>query len=155
MTDNNFLDIDPIETQEWIDAFNSVVQEETPERAGFLLKKLVERAAQEGVTLPFTTPYVNTIPVASQEPYPGDEELEDKISALIRWNAMGMVVRGGQHSSELGGHIASYASAATIYEVGFNHFFHAPNNFYNIPTGATENGFHFLNYFSITANRSI
>lgn len=128
MTDETqTTDLDPIETQEWLAALRSVVKHEGAARAKFILQQLIEKARTSGVDLPIglTTAYINTIPVQAEVEFPGDEELEKKISALIRWNAVMMVLRGGKKSSELGGHIATYASAATLYEVGFNHFFHA------------------------------
>lgn len=124
MTD---IDLDPIETQEWLAALRSVVKHEGPERAKYILQQLIERARSTGVDLPIglTTAYINTIPATAETTFTGDEDLEKKISAIIRWNAVMMVLRGGKKSSELGGHIATYASAAILYEVGFNHFFHA------------------------------
>ncbi len=114
-------DIDPIETQEWLAALTDVKKHDGQERVDFLLKKL-------GVsdTVELNTPYINTIPVASQPQYPGDQELERSIRAGIRWNAAAMVVRASQKDLELGGHIGTYASAATLIEVGFNHFWSAP-----------------------------
>jgi pyruvate dehydrogenase E1 component len=124
-----YLDKDPLETKEWIDALLSVLKFEGADRAQFLLQQLINKARQRGLdlTTSLNTPYVNTIPVALEPPFPGDEKLEKRIAALIRWNAVMMVLQAGKVSSELGGHIATYASAATLYEVGFNHFFHAAN----------------------------
>ena len=124
-----YLDKDPLETKEWIDALLSVLKFEGPDRAQFLVQQLINKARQRGLDLSacLHTPYVNTIPVELEPPFPGDEKLEKRIAALIRWNAMMMVLQAGKVSSELGGHIATYASAATLYEVGFNHFFHAAN----------------------------
>ena len=121
-------DADPVETQEWIDALKGVLENEGPERAHFLLEKLVDLARRSGGYLPFSaqTAYINTIPPHLEAKSPGDHELEHRIRSIIRWNAMAMVVRANKQSSELGGHIASFASAATLYDVGFNHFFHAP-----------------------------
>ncbi len=121
------LDSDPIETKEWLDALRSVLKEEGTERAEFLIQQLIDRARQQGLVLPgsITTPYINTIPVNREPSFPGDKKIEKRIAAFIRWNAVMMVLRAGKVSSELGGHIATYASAATLYEVGFNHFFHA------------------------------
>jgi pyruvate dehydrogenase E1 component len=123
------LDPDPIETKEWIDALLSVLKFEGAERANFLIQQLITKAWQLGLNLPaaLTTPYVNTIPANKEPAFPGDEKLEKRIAALIRWNAVIMVLRAGKVSAELGGHIATYASAATLYEVGFNHFFQAPS----------------------------
>lgn len=121
-------DIDPLETQEWLDALNAVIENEGVERAHFLLEQLIDDARRNGANLPFTnnTAYLNTIPTHLEQRTPGDPELEDRIRSFIRWNAMAMVVRANKESSELGGHIASFASAATLYDIGFNHFFHAP-----------------------------
>ena len=125
-----FNDIDPQETQEWLDALSAVIEVEGVERAHFLLEQLIDNARRNGANLPFTnnTAYLNTIPTHLEERIPGDPELEYKIRSIIRWNAMAMVVRANKESSELGGHIASFASAATLYDVGFNHFFHAPDH---------------------------
>ena len=122
-------DADPQETREWLDALESVLEREGPDRAHFLLEKLVEKARNSGAYIPFNanTAYVNTIPLSREERLPGNAELEQKIRALVRWNAMAMVVRANKESSGLGGHIASFASAATLYDVGFNHFFRAAN----------------------------
>jgi pyruvate dehydrogenase E1 component len=122
-------DVDPQETREWLDALESVLEHEGPERAHFLLEKLVEKARRSGAYIPFnaTTAYINTIPPSREERSPGNAELEHKIRSLVRWNALAMVVRANKESSELGGHIASFASAATLYDVGFNHFFRAVN----------------------------
>ncbi len=127
MTDQH--DIDPIETREWLDALSAVLKNEGVERAHFLLEQLIDNARRNGATLPFTnnTAYLNTIPPYLEQRTPGDPELEYRIRSFIRWNAMAMVVRANRESSELGGHIASFASAATLYDVGFNHFFHAPD----------------------------
>src|SRR5436190_23393571 len=121
------VDIDPVETAEWLEALESVVAHDGPERAGELLDRVVDRARRTGVQAPAAapTPYVNTIPVERQASYPGDLELEHRIRSMIRWNAMAMVLQANKESSELGGHIASYQSAATLYEVGFHHFWHA------------------------------
>ena len=118
-------DIDPIETQEWLDALNAVMMNDGHDRAQFLLKSLINKAQAEGCSpdLPPTTPYRNTIKAHEEKPFPHDEGMGRRIAALIRWNAVAMVLRGGKYASELGGHIASYASAATLYEVGFNYFF--------------------------------
>ena len=124
-----YPDVDPQETREWLDALESVLETEGPERAHFLLEKLVDRARRSGAYIPFsaTTAYVNTIPAGREEHLPGDPELEARLRALVRWNAMATVVRANKDSSELGGHIASFASAATLYDIGFNHFFRAAN----------------------------
>src|SRR5512141_415432 len=120
-------DIDPLETREWIDALDALIAEEGPERATYLLRRLLQHARTRRVPLPqgLATPYVNTIGLAEQPPYPGNLEIESRLSSLVRWNALAMVVRANRESPELGGHIASYASAADLFEVGFNHFFRA------------------------------
>ncbi len=122
-------DKDPIETREWLDALASVVEHEGPERAQFLIKALLRQARKENVPLPtkFNTPYMNTISPEEGAHFPGDKTIERRIQALIRWNAMAMVVRAGKKAPEVGGHIATFASAATLYDVGFNHFFRAPS----------------------------
>ncbi len=121
-------DNDKQETQEWLDALESVLELEGPERAHFILEQLIDKARRSGAFLPYSanTAYINTIPPALEVPMPGDPEMEHRIRSLIRWNAMAMVVRANRSSSELGGHIASFQSAATLYDVGFDHFFHAP-----------------------------
>lgn len=122
-------DIDTQETREWLDALDAVLEYEGTERAHYLLERLIERARRAGAYLPFSanTAYINTIPASKEERLPGDAGLERRIRSLIRWNALAMVVQANRESSELGGHIASFASSATLYDVGFNHFFHAPN----------------------------
>jgi len=121
-------DIDPEETQEWIESLESVLEREGPERAHFLLERLIDKTRRSGIYLPFSakTAYVNTIPLTKQRPIPGDQAIEHSIRSVIRWNAAAMVVHANRKSSELGGHIASFASAATLYDVGFMHFFRAP-----------------------------
>jgi pyruvate dehydrogenase E1 component len=118
-------DVDPLETAEWRESLAAVVRSQGPERARFLLEVLLQQAHHDGVRLPFTanTPYVNTIPVEAQPPFPGNREIERRIKSIIRWNAMAMVVRANKENPGIGGHISTYASAATLYEVGFNHFF--------------------------------
>src|SRR4051812_25454980 len=118
-------DADPLETREWIEALDALIAEEGAERATFLLRRLLQHARAKRVPLPrvLATPYINTIGLAEQPPYQGNLEIESRISALVRWNALAMVVRANRESAELGGHIASYASAADLFEVGFNHFF--------------------------------
>ncbi len=119
------VDLDPQETAEWRDAIASVIRTAGPERAAFLLERVMEAAFHRGVRCVSgaTTPYVNTISPDQEPPYPGDRGLERKIKSLIRWNAMAMVVRANRESSGIGGHISTFASAATLYEVAFNHFF--------------------------------
>jgi pyruvate dehydrogenase E1 component len=120
-------DLDPVETKEWLEALAAIVENEGPERANFILRKLLDHARALRVPMPpvLNTPYCNTIPLADQPQFPGNLELEQRLIALVRWNALAMVVRANKTSSELGGHIASYASAADLFEVGFNHFFRA------------------------------
>ncbi|MDH5378500.1 MAG: pyruvate dehydrogenase (acetyl-transferring), homodimeric type, partial [Gammaproteobacteria bacterium] len=122
------LDVDAIETQEWIDALESVIENEGVDRAHYLLEQLIDKARRSGANLPYSanTAYVNTIPPHLEAAIPGDQAVEDRIRAYIRWNAMAMVVKANKISSELGGHIATFASAATLYDVGFNHFWRAP-----------------------------
>ena len=129
-TATNAADADPEETSEWIEALDSVASIQGPERARFILAELQERARLLGATtvgLPYSA-YRNTIPVSQQPPYPGDIEIEQRINTMIRWNALAMVERANKAYGELGGHIASFASAAEIFEVGFNHFFKASSN---------------------------
>ena len=131
MTDiKNQHDIDPLETQEWLDSLTAVINEEGPERAHFLIEQLIDLNRRSGGHLPYqaTTAYLNTIPVSEEKRSSGDQDLEWKIRAMIRWNAMAMVVRANRRPGALGGHIASFASAATIYDVGFNHFFRGPDH---------------------------
>jgi pyruvate dehydrogenase E1 component len=121
-------DVDPQETQEWLDALDAVIRQEGAERAQYLLDQLVEKARRNGAYLPFTanTAYCNTIPAGQEDRSPGDHEIEDRIRAYVRWNAMAMVVRANKDTN-VGGHIASFASAATLYDVGYNHFWRAPS----------------------------
>ncbi|HCI13554.1 MAG TPA: pyruvate dehydrogenase (acetyl-transferring), homodimeric type [Gallionellaceae bacterium] len=119
-------DIDPQETQEWLDALESVLENEGAERAHYLISQLIDKARLGGTDMPIsaTTPYINSIPLDREERSTGNHELEHRIRALTRWNAMAIILNANKESSELGGHIASFASAATLYDVGFNHFFH-------------------------------
>ena len=121
-------DIDPIETQEWVEALEAVLDREGPGRAHFLLERLIDKARRSGAYLPYTatTAYLNTIPVTLEEHIPGDPEMERRIRSLIRWNAVATVLQANRQSSELGGHIATFASSATLYDVGFNYFFRGP-----------------------------
>jgi pyruvate dehydrogenase E1 component len=120
-------DADPQETQEWVESIDSVLRTSGPERAHYLLEHMIDHARRSGTYLPYSqnTAYLNTISPSQQPEYPGDRALERRIEAYIRWNAMAMVVQANRQSSEYGGHIASYASSATLYEVGFNHFWRA------------------------------
>ncbi|MCH6565370.1 MAG: pyruvate dehydrogenase (acetyl-transferring), homodimeric type [Proteobacteria bacterium] len=126
----NEIDLDPQETREWVESLESVLEREGPARAHFLLEKLIDKARRSGAYLPYTanTAYVNTIPLSTQRPIPGDQAIEHTIRSVIRWNAAAMVVHANRKSSELGGHIASFASAATLYDVGFSHFFRGPGD---------------------------
>ncbi len=119
-------DLDPQETSEWIEALDQVIDEVGPDRANYLLERLMEHAANLGVQPPlrWNTPYINTIPPEEEVAYPGDRALERRIKSLIRWNATAMVVRANKYDPNIGGHLATYASVATLFEVGFNHFFH-------------------------------
>ncbi len=117
-------DLNAQETSEWLEALDQVVDEAGPDRATYLLKKLLDRASEFGVSTPrVNTPYLNTIPAHEEAPFPGDRNLERSIKSLIRWNAAAMVVRANKYDPNIGGHISTYASLATISEVGFNHFF--------------------------------
>ncbi|HUP96119.1 MAG TPA: pyruvate dehydrogenase (acetyl-transferring), homodimeric type, partial [Burkholderiales bacterium] len=120
-------DVDTVETGEWLDAFDALVEHEGRERATFILRKLLDRARARRVPLPpvLNTPYCNTISLAEQPQYPGHMEIEQRLSSIVRWNALAMVVRANREHPELGGHIATYASIADLFEVGFNHFFSA------------------------------
>src|ERR1700675_2714145 len=119
------LGIDPQEMQEWIESFDAVLRDEGEETAGLLLERLRARALSQGVGPAFTanTPYTNTIPMEKQGIFPGDQEIERRIKSLIRWNALAMVVRANRVDHSIGGHISPFASRATLFEVGFNHFF--------------------------------
>ena len=121
-------DHDPIETNEWVDALKGVLAASGPDRAHYLIERLIDVAREEGAYLPFSanTDYINTIPVDLQPKMPGDFTIEEKIRNYARWNAMAMVVRANRHTN-VGGHIASYASAAVLYDVGFNHFWRVPS----------------------------
>jgi pyruvate dehydrogenase E1 component len=121
-------DDDPQETGEWLDALEGVISAVGPDRAHYLIEKQIEFARVHGEHLPFSaqTPYINTIPVSRQAKIPGDQDIEHRIRSYTRWNAIAMVLRAGKHTN-VGGHIASFASAATLYDVGFNHFWHAPS----------------------------
>jgi pyruvate dehydrogenase E1 component len=120
-------DIDPVETREWLESIDSVLKAQGPERAHFLLEQLIDYTRRSGAYLPFkpNTAYLNTISTGQQKEYPGNREFERRIEAYIRWNAMAMVVQANRQSAEYGGHLSTYASAATLYEVGFNHFWRA------------------------------
>ena len=125
MLDKNH-DVDPIETQEWLDALEAVLEEEGTERAHYLLEKLIDMARRSGAHLPYsaTTAYLNTIPTSKEALIPGDQEMEQRLRSIIRWNAIALVLQASKKNQELGGHLSSFASSATLYDVGFNHFFH-------------------------------
>jgi len=130
MTDDSDLrtdDLDPQETEEWLDALESVIERDGPQRAHFLIESLVSKARRRGAYLPYnaTTAYLNTIPPSQEAQRPGDPALERRVKSLIRWNAVAMVVKANRAGTGLGGHIATYQSAANLFEVGFNHFFRA------------------------------
>jgi pyruvate dehydrogenase E1 component len=129
MTEMMHQDVDPQETQEWLDSLESVLEEEGVDRAHFLLESLIEKARRNGAYLPYdaTTAYINTIPPGQEPTMPGDQGVERKIRNALRWNALMMVLRASKKDLELGGHISSFASSAMLYDVGFNHFFRAPN----------------------------
>ncbi len=122
-------DQDPQETREWLEALEGVLETEGPERAHFLLEQLIEKARRSGAFLPYSanTAYINTIPPSKEERSPGDHEIEHRIRSYVRWNAAAMVLRANKNTN-VGGHIASFASAATLYDVGFNHFWHTASN---------------------------
>jgi len=118
-------DIDPIETKEWLESLESVIKNEGEDRASFLIRQLMDRATSTGIRMPsaITTPYRNTIPVTSEKRMPGDLFMERKIRSMIRWNALAMVMRANTRNDGVGGHISSFSSAATLYDIGFNYFF--------------------------------
>ncbi|MCA9793223.1 MAG: pyruvate dehydrogenase (acetyl-transferring), homodimeric type, partial [Candidatus Eremiobacteraeota bacterium] len=132
-------DVETLETREWLDSLDYVLSHSGPERVVELMGQLQAHAQRHGVTFPFTanTPYINTIPPDRQPPYPGSREIERRIKSIIRWNAMAMVVRANKNENGIGGHISTYASAATLYEVAFNHFLR----------GKDENGVGDMVYF--------
>ena len=127
---SNKDDIDPVETKEWVESLTAVVQQEGSERANFLIKQLIDHAYRQGSKIPYTqsTPYINTIPPEEETKSPGDQNIERRLRSLIRWNAAAMVVRANKKFPELGGHIGTFASAATLYDVGMNHFWRAKSD---------------------------
>jgi len=129
-TENTQVDQDPVETQEWLEALSAVIEHEGVERAHFILEQLIDQTRRSGANLPYSanTAYVNTIPPHLQAKKPGDQSLERSIRSIIRWNALAMVVKANRKSSEFGGHLATFASIATLYDVGFNHFWRAPSH---------------------------
>ena len=126
----NGLDTDPLETQDWLESLSAVISKDGNHRAHFLIKELINKAYREGANIPYTqnTPYINTIPPEAEIKSNGDQNIERRIRSLIRWNAAAMVVRANKKFPELGGHIGTFASAATLYDVGMNHFWRAKNN---------------------------
>ena len=126
----NKEDIDPLETNEWLESLSAVIEKDGNHRAHYLIKELINKAYMEGANIPYTqnTPYINTIPVSEEKKSNGDQNIERRIRSLIRWNAAAMVVRANKKFPELGGHIGTFASAATLYDVGMNHFWRAKNN---------------------------
>ena len=122
-------DTDPSETREWIDSLDGVLEVDGPERAHYLLERVIDGARRKGAPVPYSanTPYLNTITLEKQERHPGDRAIEHRIRSVIRWNAMAIVLRANKTSSELGGHIASFQSSALLYDTGFTHFWHAPS----------------------------
>ncbi|MDH1008599.1 pyruvate dehydrogenase (acetyl-transferring), homodimeric type [Pseudomonas nicosulfuronedens] len=123
-------DLDPVETQEWLDALESVLDREGEDRAHYLMTRMGELASRSGTQLPYaiTTPYRNSIPVTHEARMPGDLFMERRIRSLVRWNALAMVMKANKNDPDLGGHISSFASSATLYDVGFNYFFQAPTD---------------------------
>ena len=123
-------DPDTLETREWLDALEAVLAQEGPERAHYLLERLIEKARGSGTYIPFSanTAYVNTIPTHLEARSPGDHAIEERIRSFTRWNAMVMVAKANKNDDELGGHIASFASVGTLFGIGFNHFWHAPSD---------------------------
>ena len=122
-------DLDPVETGEWVDSLRAVLHHEGAVRATYLLEMLAEEARRAGIVQPsaLNTPYVNTIPPEREERADWDRDIEHRIRSIIRWNAMAIILRANKELSELGGHIASFQSAATLYDIGFGHFWHAPS----------------------------
>jgi pyruvate dehydrogenase E1 component len=129
LSPDQIADLHRVETREWLESLDHVLASGGPERVTELLDLLEQHASLHGIKTPFssTAPYVNTIPPEEQPAYPGDLDLEKRIRALIRWNAMAMVVRANKESDGIGGHISTYASASTLYEIGFHHFFRGPD----------------------------
>ena len=121
-------DVDPLETQEWVESLEAVMQREGPERAHFILEALIDKARRNGAYLPYSanTAYINTIPTHLEAKSPGDHALEERIRSITRWNALVTVAKANKGEGDLGGHIASFASVGTLFGIGFNHFWHAP-----------------------------
>ena len=127
---SNGADLDPLETKDWLESLSAVISKDGNQRAHFLIKELINKAYREGANIPYTqnTPYINTIPPEAEVKSNGDQNIERRIRSLIRWNSAAMVVRANKKFPELGGHIGTFASAATLYDVGMNHFWRAKNN---------------------------
>ena len=127
---SNGTDVDPLETKDWLESLSAVISKDGNHRAHFLIKELINKAYREGANIPYTqnTPYINTIPPEAEVKSNGDQNIERRIRSLIRWNSAAMVVRANKKFPELGGHIGTFASAATLYDVGMNHFWRAKNN---------------------------
>ncbi|MFH1679014.1 MAG: pyruvate dehydrogenase (acetyl-transferring), homodimeric type, partial [Candidatus Eisenbacteria bacterium] len=121
---HQLYDADPEETKEWIESLDRVIEKDGPNRARFILRKVLKRARMQDLGLELIrTPYINTISPEQEPEFPGDERMEKRIRRIVRWNAMAMVSRANSRFAGLGGHLSTYASAASLYEVGFNHFF--------------------------------
>ncbi|HIO96527.1 MAG TPA: pyruvate dehydrogenase (acetyl-transferring), homodimeric type, partial [Leucothrix sp.] len=129
MSENENMDVDPQETLDWTESLEAIIEAEGVERAHYIIEQLIDTARHNGANLPYSsnTAYINTIPPHLEKANPGDLAIESSIRRFIRWNAAAMVVRANRKSPELGGHIASFASSATLYDVGFNHFWKAPS----------------------------
>src|SRR3989344_1110145 len=127
--DKNMHELDDVEIKEWLGSLDYVLQTKSPQEVQYLLQQLKIRAQQAGIQVPFgvSTPYINTIPADKQPTFPGNRDIERRLKSLARWNAMAMVVRANRMETGIGGHISTYASAATLVEIGFNHFFRAGN----------------------------
>ena len=121
----NAAELEALETREWLESLDYVLQSGGPARVRRLLRELSDHARRKGVKQAFTanTPYINTIPATEEPPFPGSREIERRVKSLVRWNALAMVVKANKQEDGIGGHISTYASAATLYEVGLNHFF--------------------------------
>src|SRR5258708_30172451 len=132
-------DLNPQETSEWVEALDEIIDAAGPDRAAYLIERIMERAANLGVQVPlrWNTAYMNTIPPEEEVAYPGDRVIERRIKSLIRWNALAMVVHANKYDNAIGGHLATYASLATLLEVGYNHFFRGSHK---SATGATLPG---------------
>ena len=125
-----YKDVDPKETQEWLDAIDDILSENGEERARYLLKMMIDYAERKGdrMFINTKTPYINTIQHFEEAEFSGNRRIEKEIKSIVRWNAMAMVVRANKETHGIGGHISTYASAATLYEIGFNHFFKGNNH---------------------------